>query len=226
MDQNEKNIYQNETKSDMESTEWGWGTQSQTYDSRMRNRNERSKNKGKKTEKSENFKILKFQRLLQSTQIRTRCFRTNFKKQWRQKAERSRNRMSRQIHRITKAPTLTQQEEHNEDNERKKFNYPIEISAIHRDGRCLKTSKIWVQGLPMDITQVIGIIDILKEVYKLDVTDQSKEDICSRIAAIALNTSKERGTKVIDVIGSTNAVAAFVFELSIYSQQYPMQRDI
>ena len=48
MDRNKKNIYQNETKSDMESTEWGWGSQSQTYDSRMRNRNERSKNKGKK----------------------------------------------------------------------------------------------------------------------------------------------------------------------------------
>jgi hypothetical protein len=75
---------------------------------------------------------------------------------------RQKEEMSRQIHR-TPAP-LTQQGEFNErNNDRNKFNYPIEISAIHRDGRYLKKNKIWVQGLPIDITQVIGIIDILKD---------------------------------------------------------------
>ena len=64
----------------------------------------------------------------------------------------------------------------------------------------------------MDITQVIGIIDILKNEYGFDVTDATKEELCSKIAAIALN-NKERGSKTIDVIGSTNAVAAFVFEM-------------
>ncbi len=64
----------------------------------------------------------------------------------------------------------------------------------------------------MDITQAIGIVGILKYVYNFDVTDTAKEDLCSKIAAIALNT-KERRLKIIDAIGFTNAVAAFVFEM-------------
>jgi hypothetical protein len=104
--------------------------------------------------------------------------------------------MSRQIHRITRTPVpLNQQREFDDGNDRKKFNYPIEISALHRDGRCLKTNKIWVQGLPMDITQVIGIIDILKREYRFDVTDESKENLCARISNDSIECIKRKSIK-------------------------------
>jgi hypothetical protein len=65
----------------------------------------------------------------------------------------------------------------------------------------------------MDVAQVIDLIGVLKEQYGFDIMDESKEDICSQIAAIALGAKIERGPKTINVIGSTNAVAAYVFEL-------------
>jgi hypothetical protein len=40
------------------------------------------------------------------------------------------------------------------------FNYPVEIAAVHREGRCINSNKIWVQGLPMDIAQAIDLIDV------------------------------------------------------------------
>lgn len=46
--------------------------------------------------------------------------------------------MSRQIDRIIKT---TEPEHLNGENERIKFNYPIEIAAIHRGERCLKASR-------------------------------------------------------------------------------------
>ena len=92
------------------------------------------------------------------------------------------------------------------------FNYPLEVAAEHRDGRCIKTNRIWVQGLPMDIAQTIELIDLLKG-YGFDIDDSSKEELCTKIAAIALSPKSEKGPKTIDVIRSTSAVAAFVFKL-------------
>lgn len=49
--------------------------------------------------------------------------------------------------------------------------------------------------------------------YGYKICDQSNEDLCSQIAAITLNTRSEKGEKTIYVIGSTNAVAAYVFRM-------------
>lgn len=46
-----------------------------------------------------------------------------------------------------------------------------------------------------------------------DIEDRSKEDLCAQIAAIVLGPNLEKGPKAIHIIGSTNAVAAFVFRL-------------
>ncbi len=121
--------------------------------------------------------------------------------------------MSRQVHRLNKVSTPVKESGADEEPGRIKFNYPIEMAAMHRDGRCIKTRKIWVQGLPMDIGQVIGIIDLLKGTYAFDISDESKEELCAKIAAITLSARSEKEPKVIDVIGSTNAVAAFIIRL-------------
>jgi uncharacterized protein (DUF697 family) len=106
----------------------------------------------------------------------------------------------------------------NEDLSRIIFNYLLETAAMHRDGRCIQTDRIWVQGLPMDIAQVIDLIRLLKEQYGFDITDESKDNICSQIAAIALGSKIERGPRTINVIGSTSAVAAYVFEMETEHQ--------
>ncbi len=65
----------------------------------------------------------------------------------------------------------------------------------------------------MDIAQAIELIDVSKEIYGFNIDDRSKEELCSQIAAVVLGPNLEKGPKTIDVIGSTSAVAAFVFTM-------------
>jgi hypothetical protein len=104
------------------------------------------------------------------------------------------------------------------------FNYPVEIAAVHREGRCIDTSRIWVQ-VPMDIAQAIELIDVLKRNYRFDITDGSKDELCSQIAAVVLGPNLEKGPKTINVVGSTTAVAAFVFTLERQHQFAAVPHD-
>ncbi len=81
--------------------------------------------------------------------------------------------MSKQVHRINKVTAGQAKLSEINREDRIVFNYPLEVAAMLRDGRCIRTKRIWVQGLPMDISQVIGIIDVLKETYGFPVMNES-----------------------------------------------------
>lgn len=85
--------------------------------------------------------------------------------------------------------------------------------ATHMMGRFIRSKKVWIQGLPMDMGQIIGLIRILRENYHLPISDCSKEALCEMIATNQRCAAAEKGSKGINTIGSTSAVAAFVFEL-------------
>lgn len=67
--------------------------------------------------------------------------------------------------------------------------------------------------VPMDITQIIELVGVLKEQYGLPITDEAKHLLCLQVAEMLLVPTWEKGSKPIEVIGSTIAVGAFVFDL-------------
>lgn len=163
-------------------------------------------------------KISNFQRLTPATQKRTLREKEKHKKQKARKLTREMNK-NRQVHKMSKATAASSKvNESVKETDKLTFNYPVEIAAIHRDSRCIKTNRIWVQGIPMDIAQAIEIISVLKEEYGFNISDGSKDELCSQIAAIVLGPNLEKGPRVIDVIGSTSAVASFVFTLECEHQ--------
>jgi hypothetical protein len=122
--------------------------------------------------------------------------------------------MFKKVHSLNKnASSVATQRDVNKDQRKLEYNYPPIAVAKVRDGRFLQTRQVWVQGLPMDITQIIGLVEILKSEYDLPITDNSREELCSLVAEALVLPTWVKGSKPIDIIGSTTAVGAFVFDL-------------
>jgi hypothetical protein len=140
---------------------------------------------------------------------------TNLSKQTVRFTKASKQRkMSKQIHKISKfAAHAEVPRETAIEKIVTNFNYPIDEIVKHRVGRSIRSKKVWVQGLPMDIGQIIGLVGILKENFQLPIKDSSKEELCDLVLATQCSPATEKGVRGIDVLGSTSAVAAFVFEL-------------
>ena len=65
----------------------------------------------------------------------------------------------------------------------------------------------------MDIAQIIELVEVLKSDYDLPITDNLREELCSLVAAALLVPTWVKGSKPIDIIGSTTAIGAFVYDL-------------
>jgi hypothetical protein len=166
---------------------------------------------------SAKFSKPKFQRLFQATQKRTTAesqkLSSKHKKPIARKTS-SQEIMFRKVHNLNKnMPSVATQRDVIKESRKFDFNYPPLAAAICRDGRFIQSRKIWVQGIPMDIAQINGLIEVLRNDYELPVTDESKEELCSLVAAALVVPTWVKGSKPLDIIGSTTAVGAFIFEL-------------
>ncbi len=88
------------------------------------------------------------------------------------------------------------------------FDHPPMLLAGHRDDRCFRAKRIWIQGLPLDPDQAQQILQYAKDQHKLPILDSAIEKMVTH------SNSKSNSTSpIVPMIGTTSISQAVLIEL-------------